>query len=276
MLGDVLTSHRSIKFAPPKNSNLLPDPTMDKQAGTTFDNQLIELDSVDSTNNYAMAQIHAGLASGGQVYFARRQWGGKGQRGKTWISEPGQNISMSLVLDPRPLSLPDQFLLGAAVALACLNFVQQYEADGWALKWPNDLYWRDRKAAGILIENIIKGKEWLFAVIGVGMNLNQDSFLPGLSKAVSLKQITNKSFEPLTLAGDLVKAIGAQIDVLKGDPGIILEMFNKSLYKRGEIIKLKQGNIQFETRIKRVNTAGLLEMEDGRAFKHGEVEFVFG
>ena len=249
---------------------------MDKQAGTTFDNQLIELDSVDSTNNYAMAQIHAGLASGGQVYFARQQWGGKGQRGKTWISEPGQNISMSLVLDSRPLPLPGQFLLGAAVALACLNFVQKYEADGWALKWPNDLYWRDRKAAGILIENIIKGKEWLFAVIGVGMNLNQDSFPPGLSKAVSLKQITNKTFEPLALAGDLVKAIGEQIDVLKGDPGIILETFNKSLYKRGEIIKLKQGNIQFETRIKRVNIAGLLETEDGRAFKHGEVEFVFG
>ena len=276
MLGDVLTSHRSIKFAPPKNSNLLPDPTMDKQAGTTFDNQLIELDSVDSTNNYAMGQVHAGLASGGQVYFAHQQWAGKGQRGKTWISQRGQNISMSLVLDSRALPLSGQFLLSAAVSLGCLKTARQYETEGWKAKWPNDLYWRDRKAAGILIENIVRGQEWLFAVIGVGMNLNQDSFPPGLSRAVSLKQITRKTFDPLMLARELTIAVALQIEILKKDPETILRAFNQSLYKRCEKVMLKQGNHQFETRIERVNAEGLLEIEDGRRFRVGEVEFVDG
>ena len=276
MLGDVLTSHRSIKFAPPKNSNLLPDPTMDKQAGTTFDNQLIELDSVDSTNNYAMGQLHAGLASGGQVYFAHQQWAGKGQRGKTWISERGKNISMSLVLDSRALPLSGQFLLSAAVSLGCLKTAQQYEPEGWSVKWPNDLYWRDRKAAGILIENIIKGNEWLFAVIGVGMNLNQDSFPPALPNAVSLKQITRKTFDPLIAARGLAASIAAEIEVLRKHPESILPAFNASLYKRGEKVRLKQGNHQFNTRIESVNAEGLLETEGGGRFRVGEVEFVDG
>jgi BirA family biotin operon repressor/biotin-[acetyl-CoA-carboxylase] ligase len=191
VFGEVSFRDGNIKFALPKNSNLLSDPTMDKPYRTTFENQLIELESVDSTNNYAMARIHAGLASYGQTYLAYRQWAGKGQRGKTWISEPGQSINMSLVLDPRPLALSGQFLLGAAVALGCLFTVRNFEAEGWTLKWPNDLYWRDRKAAGILIENIIKGKEWLYVVAGIGMNLNQTAFPPDLPNPISLKQITH-------------------------------------------------------------------------------------
>jgi BirA family biotin operon repressor/biotin-[acetyl-CoA-carboxylase] ligase len=249
---------------------------MDKQAGTTFDNQLIELDSVDSTNNYAMGQVHAGLASGGQVYFAHEQWAGKGQRGKTWISERGRNISMSLVLDSRALPLSARFLLSAAVSLGCLEAVRQYETGGWSVKWPNDLYWRDRKAAGILIENIIKGTEWLFAVIGVGMNLNQESFPSTLSNAVSLRQITGKTFDPLTAARELAACIGAQIEVLKENPESILPAFNASLYKRGETVGVKQGDRRFKIRIERVNAEGLLETEDGRRFRVGEVEFVDG
>ncbi|HEY4156401.1 MAG TPA: biotin--[acetyl-CoA-carboxylase] ligase [Puia sp.] len=249
---------------------------MDKLPGTVFDNQLIELDSVDSTNNYAMARIHAGLAFPGQVYFAHRQWAGKGQRGKNWISEPGQNISMSLVLDPRSLPLSGQFLLGAAVSLACLKKVQEYVPEGWSLKWPNDLYWRDRKAAGILIENIIKGKEWLYAVIGVGMNLNQTSFPPELSHAVSLKQISSQSFEPLVFARELAARIGEHIAVLQQDAAGILKSFNQSLYKRGETVQLKKGNTRFETRIRSVDAQGRLLTVDSaeRKFSHGEVEFI--
>src|SRR5947209_2041485 len=94
----------------PKNSNLLPDHGEENAARTTFDNQLIELESVDSTNNYAMALVHEGLATNGMVCIARNQWAGKGQRGKTWISEPGLNLMMSLVIRPFPLIVTQQFL----------------------------------------------------------------------------------------------------------------------------------------------------------------------
>ncbi len=103
MTGDDSSYPRNTKFALPKNSNLLPDPRKEKLYSTTFDNQLIELESVDSTNNYAMGRIHAGLASDGLVCLARHQWAGKGQRGKDWQSEPGQNLMMSLVIEPAPL-----------------------------------------------------------------------------------------------------------------------------------------------------------------------------
>ncbi len=255
----------------PKNSNLLPDPDMDKPQGTTFDNQLIELESVDSTNNYAMARIHAGLASSGEVYFAHQQWAGKGQRGKAWISEPGRNISMSLVLEP-PLILSQQFLLGAAVAVGCLESMQKYTA-GWKIKWPNDLYWGDRKAAGILIENVIKGNEWLFAVIGVGVNLNQISFPPELTNPISLKQITGENYQPLLLAREIIDQILANVKALQKDPGAVLIAYNQHLYKRGEMVKLKKGRARFETFIDSVNEQGRLVTGEGE-FGHGEVSWL--
>ncbi len=182
--------HSNTKFAMPKNSNLLPDPGKEKPYRPTFDNQLIELESVDSTNNYAMARIHEGMAFDGMVCLARHQWAGKGQRGKSWLDEPGQNLIMSLVIEPGTLILSQQFLFSAAVALGILDLIYTIKNDNWRIKWPNDIYWNDRKAAGILIESVIKGKSWLFAVIGVGMNLNQESFPEEISNAISLKQIT--------------------------------------------------------------------------------------
>jgi BirA family biotin operon repressor/biotin-[acetyl-CoA-carboxylase] ligase len=182
---------------------------------------------------------------------------------------------MSLVLEPHPLPVSCQFLLGAAVATGCLNAVRKYVPEGWKIKWPNDLYWGDRKAAGILIENVIKGKDWLYAVIGVGMNLNQTSFSPDLPNPVSLKQITGTSFEPLVLALELAQQIRRNVEVLQKDPQTILATFNECLYKRGEMVKLKKGNMQFETRIESVNGQGQLLTAE-RGFDYGEVEFVLG
>ena len=161
---------------------------MPKTHRTTFDNQLIELESVDSTNNYAMGRIHAGLASDGMVCLARNQWAGKGHRGKTWLSEPGQNLIMSLVIEPGGLKLTQQFLFSASIALGILDLVKLLGKDGWSVKWPNDIYWNDRKAAGILIESVIQGQLWPFAVVGVGMNLNQESFPADIPNAISLKR----------------------------------------------------------------------------------------
>ena len=118
----------------------MPDPGKEKPLSTTFDNQLIELDSVDSTNNYAMGRIHAGLAFDGLVCISRHQLAGKGQRGKTWVDEPGQNLLMSLVIEPQPLDLSKQFLFSAAVSLGIHDMLKYYESDNWRIKWPNDLY----------------------------------------------------------------------------------------------------------------------------------------
>ena len=105
------------------------------------DGFLTILDTVDSTNNYAMAQIHAGKAKHGMCWVTKEQTAGKGQRGKHWTTEPGKNIAMSLVLVPEQLQISHQFQLSALVALACFEFFEGYAGDETKIKWPNDLFW---------------------------------------------------------------------------------------------------------------------------------------
>ena len=115
----------------------------------------IELLSIDSTNNYALTQIHAGLPQHGTAFFAHEQVAGKGQRGKTWIAPKDSSLIVSIVINPQPLQLTQQFQLSACIAISVCEFFGHYVGDATRIKWPNDLYWYDRKAGGILIENII-------------------------------------------------------------------------------------------------------------------------
>ena len=161
------------------------------------------LDTVDSTNNYAMAKVHAGMARHGMVWFTREQTAGKGQRGKSWKSDKGKNIAMSLVLEPGRLQINDQFHLSAAVAISCFEFFAAFAGEETKIKWPNDLFWRDRKAGGILIENVLQGKIWKWAVVGIGLNINQTKFDKSILNPVSLKQITGKTFDIIELGKSL-------------------------------------------------------------------------
>ncbi len=236
---------------------------MEKPHSTTFDNQLIELDSVDSTNNYAMARIHAGMASDGQVCLARHQWAGRGQRGKSWLDEPGQNLMMSLISEPAPLDISQLFLFSASVALGILDLVRKIAGGGWSVKWPNDIYWNDRKAAGILIETVIPGKNWRFAVTGVGINLNQEHFAADLPHAVSLKQVTGEQYNPTQVARELVPSIQNRIQLLKREPGQILEDYNEFLYKKNQPIALRVGSELVIVTLQGVDANGLLLTPQG-------------
>jgi BirA family transcriptional regulator, biotin operon repressor / biotin---[acetyl-CoA-carboxylase] ligase len=275
MQGAASSYQRNTTFALPKNSNLLPDHGKENPARTTFDNQLIELESVDSTNNYAMARIHEGLALDGMVYLARHQWAGKGQRGKTWVSEPGQNLMMSLVIKPSPLKLTQQFLFSAAIALAILDLVKGFKNKNWKIKWPNDVYWSDRKAGGLLIESVVTGQTWDWAVIGIGMNLNQTAFPVEIPNAISLNQITGFQYEPVAIARELVPGIREQISILQKTPDQILRRLNDSLYKKDQVIALKKNDELIVSVLKAVDSNGLLITKDG-TFKSGEVEWIVG
>ena len=239
-------------------------------------NPFTVLASVDSTNNYAMAQVHAGLAKHGTAWFAREQHAGRGQRGKQWATQPGENIILSTVIEPF-LLVQQQFLLSAAIALACYRFFSNYAGDETKIKWPNDLYWRDRKAGGILVENVLKGQDWKFAIAGMGININQTSFPEHLLNPVSLKQITGKTFDPLNLAKELCLKIDEVLNEMKsGGTENIIQQYKAVLYKRNEKVKLKKSIAVFETIIREVKSDGLLITEDTmeRSFDFGEVEWV--
>jgi BirA family biotin operon repressor/biotin-[acetyl-CoA-carboxylase] ligase len=258
----------------------LPDPAINLSHGNLkpIGHNFIELKSVDSTNNYAMAKVHAGLASPGTVFFAHEQLAGKGQRGRTWTSAPGENITMSIVLKPVFLQPMQQFMLSACVALACHDFLGNYISEELSIKWPNDLYWRDRKAGGILIESVFKGADWLFAIAGIGININQVRFPEGISRAVSLKQITSKAFDVPALAKELCHFLEIRYTELetKGFEGI-LAGYNRVLFRRNQSVRLKKGNTIFETTIREVSLQGQLQTLDSsgtRNFDFGEVEWV--
>ena len=224
-----------------------------------------------------MGKVHAGLASHGMAWFAHEQTAGKGQRGKTWTSEPGMNIALSLVLEPRTLAANQQFYLSAAIALACMDFFSHYAGTATVVKWPNDLYWRDRKAGGILIENVFQGSLWKYAVVGIGININQIDFEPDLAHPVSLKQITGNEFDVELLARSLYQQVLDAASALSADAfESILSRYNRHLYKQGTLVQLKQESNAFETFLIGVNGQGQLETIDSelRKFDFGSVEWI--
>jgi BirA family biotin operon repressor/biotin-[acetyl-CoA-carboxylase] ligase len=272
----------------------------------------IELESVDSTNNYAMAQAAAGKASHGTLFFAHEQWAGKGQRGRSWASTPGENIVLSTVIEPVALQPAQAFSLSVCVALACHDLFSSYAGpESTSIKWPNDLYWNDRKAGGILIENHFQGGRWTLAIAGMGININQVEFPATARNPVSLRQITGRQFQATDMARELGQCLdrrytelvgggaGTQPDeVIGGMPaGVLggqsagagatgnrlaaaaagqLKEYNDRLYRRGQSVRLKKDSAVFATTILGVDARGSLLTRDTmpREFSFGEVEWV--
>lgn len=236
----------------------------------------IELHSVDSTNNYAMGIIHAGMAQHGMCVFAHEQIHGRGQRNKAWHSQKGCSITLSIILQPDGLAPSQLFLLSMAMAIATKNFFNRLAGGDTRIKWPNDIYWRDRKAAGILIENILQGNKWKYAIAGIGININQSSFEELQTKAVSLKQITGKDHTPVLLAKELCQYVDQQFNRLNTQPEAILKEYQASLYKLNETVRFKNTTRIFDAEVKKVTRAGQLVVMHAveESFDVGEVEWL--
>jgi len=172
-----------------------------------------------------MAQIKEGMAKSGSCFRADYQTHGKGQHGRVWESSNGQNLLCSYILELKTLDISkkwapnDQNGFSAAIALGARTFFDAYTNGDTQIKRPNDIYWRDRKAGGILIENQLKGKEWTWAVVGIGININQTVFSPEAPNPVSLKQITGRDWDILSLQEALSKALTHSIQdwLMEGD-----------------------------------------------------------
>lgn len=246
----------------------------------TIGNPFFELSEVDSTNNYAMRQAQAHLAEHGTTWFAQYQTAGKGQRGKPWNATPGTNIMMSVLLTPTFLPIENQFLLNVAVALACFDLFNVYTVGNTCIKWPNDIYWKDRKAGGILIENVIQGKEWKYSIAGIGININQTFFPSELPNPVSLKQITGRTYDPVELARQLCKYLEHRWLQLCGtNKTSLLSDYCAYLYKKEQSVKFRKENVEFDAVVKSVNARGELiveKNEDGAelALTFGSVKWI--
>lgn len=153
--------------------------------------KVIQLSSVDSTNNYAAMLVSNDNAVHGTVILADEQTAGRGQRGAKWQSESGSNLLMSIILKPDNLSVDRQFLLTQIASLAVVDLLRKIGLSAH-IKWPNDIYVGDRKICGMLIENNLSGAVIRSSIIGIGLNVNQSFF--DLTTATSIKLEKGQSF----------------------------------------------------------------------------------
>jgi BirA family biotin operon repressor/biotin-[acetyl-CoA-carboxylase] ligase len=169
-----------------------------------------------------MDQIKQGLAKSGSCYTADFQTNGKGQHGRVWESSKGQNLLCSYILELNALDAlknwapTDQIGFSAAIALGARAFFAAFAGPETKIKKPNDIYFSDRKAGGILIENIVRGTAWTWTVIGIGMNINQSTFSSAAvnsvsSNPISLQEITNQSWDLKTMQQHLNEALNIAI-----------------------------------------------------------------
>ena len=141
----------------------------------TLGQPFISFSELDSTNEEGRRLLEGGLAQSGMAIFTANQQKGKGQRGKSWASGKDQGVALTLLIEPHFLTVSQQFLLSGAVAIGVRNFLASLggRPELFKIKWPNDIYYGDRKIAGILIENSIRSNgSWQWAIIGIGINLN--------------------------------------------------------------------------------------------------------
>ncbi|WP_346236276.1 biotin--[acetyl-CoA-carboxylase] ligase [Niabella insulamsoli] len=246
---------------------------------------IIELLTIDSTNNYALTLLkEMNLTSRqeikhGAAVFAHDQFAGKGQRGKTWHSKAGENIHLSIIIDPKKIGLQRQFLLSAIVSLAVRRFFEKYAQSDISIKWPNDIFFRDRKAGGILIENLISGADWKWAVVGIGLNINQVAFASVTDRQpVSLRQITGKQFDCLALAEELRNDVMCFFEktVSETSAQTLMENYNQFLYKKGETACFEKDGERFEAIVKAVLPSGqlVLQTDMDLPFEFGEINWV--
>ncbi|MCM1483829.1 MAG: biotin--[acetyl-CoA-carboxylase] ligase [Muribaculaceae bacterium] len=152
----------------------------------------IRLDSVPSTNSYMSALPPDTPA--GTVVTAAEQSAGRGQRGNSWEAAPGQNLTLSVLLRPASVTAREQFMVSEAVALAVVHTVRHYLSDSYpvTVKWPNDIYVRDLKICGILIENTLTGSGIDRSIAGIGLNVNQERFISDAPNPTSIYMLTGR------------------------------------------------------------------------------------
>ena len=168
---------------------------------------LIKLNATDSTNNYLKQLILERTLDDFSVVVANHQTNGRGQRGSSWLSEKDKNLTFSVLKRNISIVANQQFLLNILVSLSIVKSLEGFNIPKLAIKWPNDILSDHHKISGILIENLIKNKQIEYAIIGIGLNVNQVKF-EGLSKVSSLKNI-------MPLAVDKDELLTKIIDKLK-------------------------------------------------------------
>ncbi|MFM8710695.1 MAG: biotin--[acetyl-CoA-carboxylase] ligase [Sphingomonadales bacterium] len=238
----------------------------------------IRFSQVGSTNDEARKAIQEGLATHGMAFYTSNQVAGRGQHGKSWSTTPGASVALSVLIRPDFLTVLQQFELNRALALGLWDAVAAYAGSSkLSLKWPNDLYWEDKKLGGMLIESIVTSSgQWGWAIAGIGLNINQHNFDPSLPNPISLFQITQKEQDPYTVARNLCSLLKVRLTQLQEKKTELLhKTYEQRLYKKDQPARFRSGGRTFTALVKGVTENGELLLEgEPTSFTTGSIEWL--
>lgn len=238
--------------------------------------QVIYLPTCHSTNDMTAKLVPEKRLSDGAVVVTNDQTAGRGQRGNSWEASPGKNLTFSLYLKTHFLDIENQFYLNIITSLGVCDFLNGYIQEEIKIKWPNDIYYRDNKIGGILIENVIRKGGIEYSIIGIGLNINQSLF--NAINATSMSLICNQKFDLEVLLQELLLNFEPQF--LKLKRGAFQSLHNsylQRLYWMDESRVYMTNNEYFEGTICGIDKIGrlLIRTEEViQAYNIKEVSFV--
>lgn len=237
--------------------------------------QITRFEQITSTNDEARNPRY----THGDVITAEFQTAGRGQRGNRWSSRVGENLMLSLVLEPTFLHASRQFLLSEAVALGLVDTLAKFEIKA-QIKWTNDIYVGDRKICGVLIEHDLRGAHLARTIVGIGLNINQVEFDPALPNPTSMSLLAGREYDREQVLQTLARKIMARYDQLaEGASEQLQSDYHALIYRRDEVhtYRLPDGT-PFEGTIRRVEADGTLIVEHSDGSEQGylfkQIEFV--
>ena len=234
--------------------------------------KIVHIDETDSTNSW----LRKGLTTDEQsdaniVVWAEYQTAGRGCGTNRWESERGKNLTFSMLIHPKELPATQQFHISMAISLAICEALGQHIGDV-SIKWPNDIYWRNGKIGGILIENTLKGSSIMESIIGVGLNVNQRVFKSDAPNPVSMWQICEHETDHEALLKDVLEAFERILG------STIREQYLSKLYRRKGYHPYADKEGAFMAEIVTVEDDGHLVLRDDngkeRQYAFKEVQFI--
>ena len=247
----------------------------------TINIKLEQVKETTSTNDYLAKLCKENKAKEFYTVVAESQTNGKGQRGNTWEAESGKNLTFSMVLYPTALKAKEQFSLSMVAALSCHQALGNY-TDGFSIKWPNDIYWKDKKIGGILIENELEGKYITQSIIGIGLNVNQEVFHSDAPNPVSLKQILGVEINTQELLTSVVHCIVGGYRQLEcyfnTTQESIFTLYHKHMYRNKGLFPYRDAQGEFMAEYQQVEPSGHLILKDEqgmlRRYAFKEVSYI--
>jgi len=232
----------------------------------------------DSTNLYLRKLLNNNDLPNFFCVSADFQTSGRGQKDTTWESNRGENLLFSFLIHSEKIPLNQQFLLSEIVSIGICNALK-YIGLETKIKWANDIYFNNKKLAGILIETIIASGKMKYAIVGVGLNVNQTMFSENLPNAVSLQQILGKKFDCQVILENILIEISKlfiNFDIKNSEN--LQKKYFELLYRNSGYHLFEEKDEKFYAKILSVATDGCLKLLTNnnleKVFYFKEVKFL--